>query len=107
MLEQGQNSKSPMTLLLLIAILVIATLVMISNYFLRPGIELDLKQKVMTTLFQHKVFDAAIKVEGRDVTIIGITTDSQESKKVETEIQNITGVNQVDNKLLIKNQTIE
>lgn len=99
--QQYPKSKSPLTLLLLIGFLVICTLVMISNYFLRPGIELDLKNKVITHLYKHDVFNAMVKVEGRNVKLSGITSNELEAQKVGAAIQNISGVHQLENNLVI------
>lgn len=75
---------------------------MVSNYFFRPGLESDLKNKIITTLYSHHIFNAAIDVNGRDVVLKGITPNLKEAKKIEADIQKITGVNHLQSKLLIK-----
>jgi len=97
--------KSPLTLLFLIACLVIATLVMISNYFFRPGLELDLKNRIASKLYSYDLLNPVIKVEGRDVVLNGIASNKAEAEKIGAEIESIAGINQVDNKLLINNQS--
>ena len=101
MLKQHSKPKSPFTLLFLISLLVISTLVVVSNYFFRPGLESDLRNKIISKLYSHNVFNAAIKVEGRDVTIDGIATNELESNKLEMDVQNISGINRVQNNIKI------
>lgn len=96
------KSKSPFTLLFLITLLIISTLVMVSNYFFRPGLESDLKNRIISTLYTHDIFNAVIDVNGRDVVLKGITSNSDEAKKIEADIQNISGVNRLHSKLLIE-----
>jgi len=107
MLNSESKPKSPLALLLVIAFLIIATLVMISNYFFRPGLELDLRNKIISKLYSHKLVDAAIQVKGRDVVLSGIVTSQDEAEKIDAEIQSISGVHQVESKLIIQNQTAE
>ena len=101
-LNREPKPKSPLTLLLLIACLVIATLVMISNYFFRPGLEQDLRNRVVTKLYSHQLFNPAVSVEGRDVVLNGVVRDKFEAAKIEAEIQSISGIHHVDSKLLIQ-----
>ena len=105
MLKTKPQSKSPLTLLLLIGCLVISTLVMISNYFFRPGLELELKNRIVSKLYSYSLYNPVIKVEGRDVVLKGIARNRAEAEKIEAEIQSISGIHQVDNKLLINNQS--
>ena len=105
MLKTQPQSKSPLTLLLLIACLVISTLVMISNYFFRPGLELDLKNRIVSKLYSYSLYNPVIRVEGRDVVLNGVARNQEEAEKIEAEIQSISGIHQVDNKLLINNQS--
>jgi len=81
MLKPEPKSKSPLTLLLLIACLVIGTLVMISHYFFRPGLELDLKNSVVSNLYSYDLFSPVIKIEGRDIVLKGIASDEEEAEK--------------------------
>ena len=104
MLKSETKSKSPLTLSLLIACLVIATMVMISNYFFRPGLEQDLRNKVISKLLFKNLLDPEIKVEGRTVTLNGMVPDAREAEKIEAEIQSISGIHHIDSQLLIENQ---
>ena len=105
MLKPVSKSKSPLTLSLLIACLVIATLVMISNYFLRPGLELDLRNRIVSKLHFQNLLNPVIKVEGRDVMLSGIVPNEGEAEKIEARIQSISGINQIDSQLFIENRT--
>jgi len=100
-------SKSPLTLLVLLGIMVIATLVVISDYFVRPGMEQDLTDKVTQGLHNQGLLNATVKVRGRDVMLSGSIPDSVNSKQAEEMIQQIQGIRQIDNNLVIKNQAIE
>jgi len=102
MLKPQTKSKSPFTLLFLITVLIISTLVLVSNYFLRPGLELDLKNRVKSTLYSHTIFNAAVDVNGRDVVLNGVTPNSIEAEKIEADIKNLAGVNRLHSKLLIE-----
>lgn len=104
-LNRELKSKSPLTLLLLIACLVIATLVMISNYFFRPGLELDLRNRIVSKLYSYRLYNPVIKVEGRNVILNGIARNKIEAEKVVDEIQSISGIHRVENKLLINDQS--
>lgn len=90
---------------LILASLVIATLVMISNYFFRPGLELDLKNKILSKQYSHQLLNPNIKVEGRDVILKGIARNKFEAAKIEAEIQSVSGIHDVDSRLLIQNQS--
>ena len=103
MFESNSNSKSSLTLLTVISCLVISTLVVVSYYFFRPNLELDIKNQIISKLNSYDVMNAVIDVNGRDVILKGITSNSLEARKIETEIQNISGVNLLESKLLIKN----
>jgi len=105
MLKSEPKPKSPLTLLSLIACLVIATLVMISNYFFRPGLELDLKNRIVSKLYSYDLLNPVIKVEGRDVILKGVAFSKAEAENIEAEILSISGIHQVENKLLINNQS--
>ena len=101
------SSKSPLTLLVLLAVMVIATLVVISNYFLRPSMEFDLTHKITKNLLSYGINNAVINVSGRDVTLTGSVLNHDESIKAVKLIRKNRDIRQVDNKLVIKNQTIE
>lgn len=103
-MKSEPQSKSPLTLSLLIACLVIATMVMISNYFFRPGLEQDLKDKVISKLLFKNLLDPEIKVEGRKVILNGMVPNEVEAEKIEAEIQSISGIHSLDSQLLIDSQ---
>lgn len=103
MFKSQAKSKSPITLLFLITCLVISTLVVVSNYFFRPGLESDIKSRIISTLNSHSIFNAVIDVKGRDVVLNGITPNPFEAKRIEADIQNMAGVYQLHSKLLIEN----
>ena len=104
MLKPEANSKSPVTVLFLITVLIISTLVMVSNYFFRPGLESDIKNRIISALYSHAIFNAVIDVNGRDVVLKGITPNPVEAKKIENDIKNIKGVNQLYSKLVIESE---
>jgi len=102
MFSSRTTSKSPLTLLVLIAFLVISTLVLVSNYFFRPGLELEIKNQVLSKLYSHNIFNAVIDVKGRDVSLHGVTTDLSVAKKIEAEILNISGVHKLESSLHVQ-----
>ena len=102
-----RSSKSPLTLLVLLGVMVIATLVVISDYFVRPGMEQDLTEKVTQGLHNQGLLNATVKVRGRDVKLSGSVPSSASSKQAEEMIQQIQGIHQIENNLVIKNQAIE
>lgn len=104
MFNSQAKSKSPLTLLLLITLLVISTLVVVSNYFFRPGLESDIKDRIISTLSSHKILNAVIDVNGMDVVLKGVAPNSVAAKRIEIDVQNISGVNQVYSKLLIEDE---
>ncbi len=53
--ESGRLAKSPFIFLILIGILVISTLVVASEYFLRPQIESELKKNSIYTIMEQPV----------------------------------------------------
>jgi len=107
MQAEGTTSKSPLTLLLLIGLLVVATLVVLSNYLLRPGIELSIKEQVHGDLRESGIKTVKVSVEGRDVLLEGFTLNHADWMKAESIVNNIRGINQVKNQLVVKNQTNE
>ncbi|KAG1657139.1 5'-3' exonuclease [Nymphon striatum] len=104
---EDTRSKSPLTLLLLIGIMVISTLVVISNYFLRPSLELNIKDEVSQNLKENGFKSVKVKVEGRDVLLEGFIFKQEDSLKVENVMSRIQGIHQIDNQLVVKNQTNE
>ena len=79
-------------------------MVMISNYFFRPGLEQDLKDKVISKLLFKNLLDPEIKVEGRKVILNGMVPNEVEAEKIEAEIQSISGIHSLDSQLLIDSQ---
>ena len=107
MQAEGTRSKSPLTLLLLIGVLIIATLIVISNYFLRPGLELNIREAVSKNLREGGMKTVKVSVEGRNVLLQGYIHKNTDSIKAENIVSNILGVHQVENQLVVKNQTNE
>jgi len=94
-------SKSPLIFLLLVAVLVVATLVAASEYFLRPQIESDLRQNITRSFSQAGLSIADIKLSGRDVTLKGVASKLV-AQKVENTTKQIWGVRQIDNQIIIQ-----
>jgi hypothetical protein len=103
----SRTSKSPFTLLVLLALMVIATLVVISNYFLRPSMEMDLTKKITSNLIRSGLEGTSITVSGRDVTLEGSVKNQADAVKAERLIQENWDIRQLENKLVIKNPRIE
>lgn len=97
------KTKSPMVLLFVITLLVISTLVTASAYFLRPSIELELKEKVTEKIDQNGVSKLVVNVSGRDVTIDGFVRNEETYSSVEKITGEIYGVREINNRLVIKN----
>ena len=95
-------SKSPLILLFLVAVLVVATLVAASEYFLRPQVESELKQKIAHSFSQVGLSIADIKLSGRDVTLNGSVSSKLTAQKVENATKHIWGVRQIDNQIIIQ-----
>ncbi len=85
------------------AILVIATLVAASEYFLRPQIESELKQEITHSFVQAGLSVADIKLSGRDVTLNGAVASKFVAQKVENAAKQITGVRHINNQIIIQN----
>lgn len=107
MQAEGTTSKSPLTLLFLIGLLVVATLVVISNYFLRPGLELSIKDQVRGNLRESGIKTVKVSVDGRNVLLEGFILSQADWMKAESIVNQISGIHQVENQLVVKNQTIE
>ena len=101
------TSKSPLTLLVLLGLMVIATLVVISNYFLRPSMEMNLTRKITSNLIRSGLEGTSIIVSGRDIILEGVVQSQADVVKAERLIQENGDIRQLENKLVIKNQTIE
>lgn len=102
--RKKSQSKIPLVLLLLISLLTLVTLVTASNYFLRPIMETEIKEKVIHKIEEKGHLDINVNVSGRDVTIKGTVDSKEESSALEKVSSNVQGVREIDNKLLIKNQ---
>ena len=87
--------------------LIIATLTFGSAYFIEPNVETDLRNKLLTRFTQLGIANNVVSISGRDVTLTGSVKNKKESIMAENTALAIQGIRQVDNKLLIKNQTIE
>lgn len=95
--KSEQSGKSPLILLFLVAVLVIATLVVASNYFLRPQLETELRKEITHSFSQVGLGDTKIELSGRDVILNGAV-----SSKAENATKEIWGIRQVDNQIIIK-----
>ena len=107
MQAEDTTSKSPLTLLLLIGILVVATLVVIANYFFRPGLELSIKDQVRGDLRESGIKTVKVSVEGRNVLLEGFILSQADWIKAESIVNKVQGIHQVENQLVVKNQTNE
>jgi len=105
--ETHTPSKSPFILLLLLGFLAIATSVAISNYFIRPGLEAELKQRITSTLEKQRLEKVSVIISGRDVIIGGNTDDKLQASIIKKAIEKIEGVRHVESKIVVNNQTIE
>lgn len=99
--------KSVLLLLSILGVLVISTLVVISSYFLRPSIELDLKAKLIDNFSKAGVDNSIIYVSGRDITLSGSVSSKADAKISENIAKSVWGVRQVNNSLLIEAKEIE
>jgi hypothetical protein len=105
--KQSKTPKSPLVLLTSLSILVVATLVVASGYFLRPGIELELKKELISHFASTGFSSTIVHISGRDVILNGAVENKADALKAEKTAKEIWGVRQVDNQLLIKNQSVE
>jgi len=105
MLKPEEKPKSPLTLSFFIACLLIGTMVMISHYFFRPGLEMDLENRVVNKLHSYNLLNPVIKVEGRDVVLNGVVPNKNAAAKIEAEVENISGIHNVESQLFIQNQS--
>ena len=103
-MSQASNlPKSPFILMSTLGILVIATLVVATTYFLRPQIEIELEIRLAQGFTKAGLVSNLITVSGRDVTLSGAVPNLAISLKAEKIAKKIRGVRQVNNRLLIKN----
>jgi len=103
----SDSSKSPLIFLSLLAVLIIATLVMISGYFLRPSIEIDLKEQLSNTLSNVGIDTPVVYVSGMDVTLKGTVSKKSEIVIAEEIVKKVWGVRRVNNYLLVESQQNE
>ncbi len=101
-ISSDRFSKSPLIFLLLVAILVVATLVAASEYFLRPQIESELKQEITHNVAQAGLSITDIKLSGRDVTLNGAVSSKLTAQKIENTTKQVWGVRQIDNQIIIQ-----
>lgn len=98
------SSKSPLIFLSILGVLVISTLVMISSYFLRPSIEIDLKEQLIEKLSNIGINTPTIKVSGMDVTLTGTVSDQSKKIIAEETVKKIWGVRRVNNHLVVETE---
>ncbi len=103
----NKSAKSPFILLAMIGILIIATLVVATTYFLQPRIETELRQQLLINFSQAGLTETFVDVSGRDVTLNGVVNNQAEAIKAENTAKQTQGVHQVNNRLLVKNQSSE
>ncbi len=113
MVDSTNQKKSPFILLLLLSLLVIATLVVASLYFVRPNLEAELEQRVSQNIEKIGVntnVNVAVNetkvdviVTGRDAIITGEVEPLAVAKKVEQVAKDTCGIRFIDNQLLVKN----
>ena len=97
----SHSAQSALLLLSIIGVLIISTLVVISSYFLRPTIELDLKEKLVISLSDVALENQVINVSGRDITLHGSVGDIREATIAEETAKKVWGVRQVSNNLFV------
>lgn len=95
-------SKSVLLLFSILGILIISTLVVISNYFLRPTIEASLKESILRNLSKADSITPVIDVSGRDISLYGIAPSQNEANLVEKLTKETWGVRQVRNNISVK-----
>lgn len=107
MSKQHNLPSSPLILLLLIGLLVISTLLMLAYYFVRPGVELELEKKIIQKFESQNLLNTAISVKGRDVSISGVVLNKVDALNVEMILNSIEGIRQINNHLVLRNQSVE
>ena len=107
MSDTNLSQRSSFLFLITIGALVISTLVFFSAYFVKPLVETELKNKLLTSFTRLGITSNLVKISGRDITLSGSVKNKEESIMAENAALAIQGIRQVNNKLLIKNQTIE
>lgn len=96
------SSVSPLIFLGILGVLIISTLVMVSSYFLRPSIEIDLKEQLTHSLSNIGIIAPIIHVSGMDVTLSGTVSDSSEKEIAEETVRKVWGVRRVNNHLFVQ-----
>lgn len=105
--DMQTRPKSPLIFLGCMAVLIVATLVVASAYFLKPSIESELEDRLIKH-FSLKGFDETqIEVSGRDVTLLGYVSDKAEAQQAEAIAREVSGIRTVENNLLIKTYSNE
>ncbi len=84
--QTDQFAKSPFIFLFLVAVLVIATLVVASEYFLRPQIESDIQREVALSFVKA-----------------GLVEESNLLGDNKAALKQVWGIQQINNKTIIKN----
>ncbi len=100
--NNNKRPKSPLIFLTTMAVLIVSTLVVASAYFLKPTIESELADRLIQRFSLKGLVDTKIKISGRDVTLIGYVSDETEAQEAEAIAKQISGIREVENKLLIK-----
>ncbi|KAG1657140.1 DNA polymerase I [Nymphon striatum] len=75
--------------------------------YANPCLELNIKDEVSQNLKENGFKSVKVKVEGRDVLLEGFIFKQEDSLKVENVMSRIQGIHQIDNQLVVKNQTNE
>lgn len=89
--------RSPLILLILISILIIATLLMVAYYFVRPTIESELKYEIRSDLDNNGLQNTNIIISGRDVVVSGSSEASTAAaKKVVEDVRGVRKVKTAD-----------
>lgn len=103
----NSSSKSALLLLSILGILIISTLVVLSSYFLRPLIEIDLKEKLSKNLTKSGIHTSiTVHVSGRDIILFGSVLNKRDALIAENTTKKTWGVRHVKNNLLIKNRKL-
>ncbi len=102
-----KHSNTSFTVLLfssILGVLVVSTLVAASSFFLRPVIELDLKNKLISDLLKAGITPPVINISGRDITLSGFISNEKESIRTEETAKKVWGVRKVNNHLIVRSK---
>jgi len=105
--NKNKRPKSPLIFLSTMAVLIVSTLVVASAYFLKPTIESELANRLIQRFSVKGFVDTQIKISGRDVTLLGYVSDETEAQEAETIAKQVSGIREVENKLVIKTYSTE